>query len=83
MYYDYVDIAYMWASGSSIDEIFQYYDIYVGNFIRNMLKINNIAHDVACLLKIYGNNKPLYKFEKIEDMLVKDIVTIESLYLSS
>jgi len=83
LYYEYVDVAYSWASGENISKMLDMLDTYEGNFIRNMLKINNMAHDIACLTKIYGNIKILPEFEKIEDLIIRDIVTVSSLYLSS
>jgi superfamily II RNA helicase len=83
LFYDYVDIAYEWASGGNIQEILRSMDTYEGNFIRNMLKINNLAHDIACLTKISGNIGILPEFEKIQDLIVRDIVTVSSLYLKN
>jgi superfamily II RNA helicase len=79
--YEYVHIVYMWASGTSLGEIMNILDTYEGNFIKNILKINNIAHDLACLSHIYGNLKIIPQLEQVEDKLVRDIVTVNSLYL--
>lgn len=83
LFYDYVDITYKWATGSNIQDILTEMDTYEGNFIRNMLKINNLAHDIACLTKINGNIKILPEFEKIQDLIIRDIVTANSLYLKN
>ena len=79
--YDYVNIAYMWATGESLGYVMSMVDTYEGNFIKNILKINNIAHDLACLSHIYGNLKIIPQLEQVEDKLVRDIVTVNSLYL--
>jgi len=81
--YNYVDMVYYWASGSSVPEAFNMnVDMYEGDFIKNILKINNITSDVQSLSKIYGNIEIVPKMEGIQDLLVRDIVTANSLYLS-
>lgn len=81
IYYNYVQIAHMWASGCGFSEILEITDTYEGNFIKNMLKINNMAHDAAILSQIHGNLKVLPYFEEVEDLIVRDIVAINSLYI--
>lgn len=81
IYYEYIQVAHMWASGSSFSDILNTVDTYEGNFIKSILKINSLAHDVACLSKIHGNLKVLPYFEDIEDLLVRNLVSINSLYL--
>lgn len=81
LFYDYIEVAYLWASGKSFSDVTQLVDTYEGNFIRSILKINNIAQDVTNLTKIQGNLKILPQLEQIEDLLVRDLVTVSSLYL--
>ncbi len=83
IYYDYVDVGYMWANNSSIHDVFSVIDTYEGNFIRSVLKMHNIVHDVLCLTKVYGNLKIVPILEKIESMLLRDIVMVNSLYLEN
>jgi superfamily II RNA helicase len=81
--FDYVDIAYYWAAGSTIHETIGYNpDIYEGNFIRNMTKIYNMVNDVRCLCKLCGKDQLLPILEKIDPLIVRDIVTVNSLYLA-
>lgn len=82
IYYDYVDVAYEWANGTSLREVFKILETYEGNFVKNMLKINNIATDLKSLTSIYGNLKIIPKLDQIEDLILRDIVTINSLYIS-
>jgi superfamily II RNA helicase len=81
IYYDYIEVAFQWASNCDLSKILSLVDTYEGNFIRSILKIKSLSHDVACLSKIHGNLKVLPQFEQIEDLLVRDIVTVNSLYL--
>jgi antiviral helicase SKI2 len=80
--YNYIDIAYMWASGYDIKTCLENRNIFEGNFIKNMLKIHNIVHDVECLCKLAGYVDLLPVLEKIGPLIIRDIVTINSLYLS-
>lgn len=80
--YNFVDIAYNWACGLSLKECLNDCNMFEGNFIKNMLKINNIIHDLTCLCKLSGNIKILPILEKISPLIMRDIVTVNSLYLS-
>lgn len=82
IFFDYVDVSYSWAKGKPIKDVLDMIDTYEGNFIRNILKINNMAHDLGCLYHIYGDFKIIPQLEKVEDLLVRDIVTVSSLYIS-
>jgi superfamily II RNA helicase len=55
--------------------------IYEGNFIRNIIKINKICQDILKICEITKNDKLKKKVEQIEPLLLRDIVTIESLYI--
>lgn len=81
IYYDFVDMCYDWANGESLQDIFQNYDIYEGNFIRNILKAYNISKDLLSLSKIYGNIKIIPNLEKLDKLVVRDIVNVNSLYI--
>ena len=46
-----------------------------------MLKIKNIVNDVIYLCKIYGDLTVIPQLEKIEELIIRDIVTVDSLYI--
>lgn len=77
-----VENAYYWACGSSIQELQEYGEIYEGNFVRNMLKIVNIVHTLQTICQICNKIELLPKLEKIDKLVIRDIVTINSLYLN-
>lgn len=77
--FGFVDIAYKWAIGEDI----QTDGLYVGNFIRSMIKINNIAKDLKYLFEIAGNISVIPVLEQIEPLIMRDYVTVNSLYLLS
>lgn len=76
--FDFIDSAYNWADGKFVCG-----DIYIGNFIRSMIKINNIVKDLIFLCKIEGDNEIIPVLEKIEPLIMRDFVSINSLYLNT
>ena len=80
--YNYVYPAYLWANMKSIHEITSEMNIYEGNFVKNMLKLSNIIRDLSCLCKIHGSIELLPILNKAEEIIVRDIVTVNSLYIN-
>jgi len=82
--YQFLEYAYEWANGKSIREIYQSQDepIYEGNFIKNMIKINNIATEIMESLAIINDFETIEKMSQISSLIVRDIVSTTSIYLS-
>jgi superfamily II RNA helicase len=84
IYYDYIDAILGWGDGTMHTvEILRFLDIYEGNFVRNVLKINNIIKDVISLCKISRNIYNIPELDEIEPLIIKDLVTNESLYVNN
>jgi hypothetical protein len=67
----------------SLHELKDYFTtLYEGNFVKHMLKINNMIHTVKCLVVICNKLELLPVLEKTEGLLLRDIVNVNSLYLS-
>jgi len=82
LYLSFIGPAYDWACGRSIYEIYVKYDnIYEGTFIRNILRINNIIENIKNICSMVNNSDMLKKLEGIEQLLIRDQVTTESLYI--
>lgn len=81
---DMIEAAYRWASGKSFNEIQGYLptNMYIGNFIRSMIKINNIVNDLLILSEIAGKIDLIPRLSSIEAMIMREFVTVNSLYLS-
>lgn len=79
---DFVTPAYMWAKGCSISEIYEETDIYEGNFVRGILRINRMVEEILNV----AENLKYYKLKKIlegyEEKLIRDVVTVNSLYIN-
>jgi len=79
---DYVEIAYQWGCGKTFNEIENEYKIYVGNFIKCMLKIYNITREIINIIDITKDIELLPKLQKVSELVVRDIVNTNSLYLT-
>ncbi len=87
--------AYMWASGEPVANCLSYleeiqekkndkiivkkYDL--GNFLKNILKINNLVNDLNSICKITNKLELLPVLEQIPELIIRDVVTTTSLYL--
>ena len=77
--YSMIEYCYKWASGYSYNDL--YFDNYRGVFNKDILRIDSI---IQTLEVIYLNmdNKTLYnKLTSIHDMILRDGVMFESLYI--
>ena len=79
--YNMTQIAYLWAQGKSIREVYKFMEIYEGNFIRSMIQINNLVQSIMNICEMMGNHSLYKKLEPIENRLIRDIVTMDSLYI--
>ena len=76
-----MDATYLWASGESIVTIKNEGLIgYEGNFIKNMTKLYNIVNDFIDICNKIGKVELLPKLEKIPQLIIRDIVNLNSLY---
>jgi len=74
--------AYRWASSKQFYEVKQVYQSFEGNFIKNILRINNIIRDLMVASEITKNDELYTKLSQIESILIRDEVTVESLYVN-
>jgi antiviral helicase SKI2 len=77
-----IDASYLWASGQSITYLKANGFInYEGNFIKNITKIYNITNNLISISNIIQKVDLLSKLEKIPQLIIRDIVSLSSLYL--
>ena len=82
LYLSFIGPAYDWASGKTIYEIYRdYEEIYEGTFIRNILRIKNIVDNLKSIGEIVNNSILLKKLENLDNILIRDQVISESLYI--
>ena len=77
----FTDIVWLWCNNKSFSEIIQEYEIFEGNFIKNMQKIHNIVQEINMVAEILEDHDLMKKIQNIETLIIKDIVDAKSLYL--
>ena len=83
LYLSFIEPAYDWASNKSIHDILSKNSgIYEGTFIRNILRIYNMVENIKNIMSILDQPDILKKLEEIDNLLIRDQVTTESLYIT-
>lgn len=80
----YLELSYLWANGTSLAEILyilQEYNEYEGNFVKNMLKIYNITHDMIGVCKMLHDFENVKKLEEIDKLILRDIVSVNNIFV--
>ena len=70
-----------WVNGCTCNDISNNYDIYIGSFVKDIIKLNNIVQNVMMSAEIIGNYDLQSKCSEIETILIRDIVNMDSIYL--
>jgi superfamily II RNA helicase len=86
IFFDYVDIGYLWATGHPIAEIDAInradgIQLDVGNFERAIKKLNNMVDNLIKLCSICGKEHYIPTLEKIKPLINRNIIVIPSLYV--
>ena len=76
---DMAEYTYMWCSGKTFGELD--YVNFEGNFIRDMIRIDNIAKDLETMSEIVGKLDTMNSASQINEKIIRDIVTVESIYV--
>jgi superfamily II RNA helicase len=76
-----VGAVYRWMNGDNIKNIIDYYNVFEGNFIKDMLKIYNIAGDLIDMAKIMEKNRLSIEASKVVKNILRDIVNVETIYV--
>jgi superfamily II RNA helicase len=82
IYLDFIEPAYIWASGKSIKEVYQFTNMYDGNFVKTIMRINNICENLVDICKSIERFDLYKKMEFHTEILIRDITSINSLYVS-
>ena len=57
VYLDFIEPAYIWASGGTIRDIYSVTSVYDGNFVKAIMRINNICDNLKDILVLMENYK--------------------------
>ena len=73
--------AYKWALGEDINSVLTEFPMYSGNFARAILRINSLCDDLVNIAQITNNIVLQKQLEGVTEKLIRDAVTVNSLYL--
>lgn len=80
---DFVPIAFSWASGCHVSEIYKISNIYEGNLIKSMLRLQNMAEGITEVFKTLEKHEQANKLREVSSSIIRDIVTNNSLYVTT
>ena len=81
LYLDFVEPSYIWAQNKSIKEVYQYTNIYDGNFVKSILRISNIMGNFSDICTYMKKYDVLKKIENYDEILIRDVTSLNSLYI--
>jgi hypothetical protein len=88
MHFDLIDYSIKWCECESdaqckelIQKIAHEKEIFLGEFIKAILKINNISAEMEKVAEYLGDIEMLHKFRQIPEITLKFVATNQSLYV--
>ncbi len=78
--YLYVDLIFNWIRLNDYSLIYNY-DEFIGDFSKNVIKLNNIINDVKYISQILNKLSILSKLEFSTTLLLKKFINLDSLYV--
>jgi hypothetical protein len=88
IHFDLIDYAVEWAKCTNetdckllLDRIGTEKEIFLGEFIKALLKINNIASEMERVAELIGDVEFLHKLKQIPELTLKFVATNQSLYV--
>jgi hypothetical protein len=88
IHYDLIDLVLQWLDCENITEcklfLFKLENekgIFLGEFVKALLKINNISSEMEKIAEVTGDMEFLSKLREIPTMTLKYVVTNQSLYV--
>jgi antiviral helicase SKI2 len=88
IHYDLLNYVYEWCNANDIEsckfllqKIGKEKEIFLGEFVKALLKINNISCEIEKIAEITGNISLLSKLKEIPNITLKYVVTNQSLYV--
>jgi superfamily II RNA helicase len=76
-----VDIVMRWLDGEDAFIICRDYELYEGDFVKALLKLRKVVEEWVVLAGISDDLDMLEKFRDVEPMIIRGIVTQDSLYI--
>lgn len=79
--YELMDVVFAWAKGASFAQICKMTDVYEGSLIRLFRRLEELLRQMAQASKVMGSEELEAKFIKALEMVRRDLVAAQSLYL--
>jgi ATP-dependent RNA helicase DOB1 len=79
--YELMEVVYKWSKGASFAEICKMTDVYEGSLIRLFRRLEELLRQMAQASKVMGSEELEQKFTKALEMIRRDLVAAQSLYL--
>lgn len=81
IYLDFVEPVYIWAKGGTFNDVYKKTQVYEGNFVKLILRINNIIMNLKDIFAYTEKYDLLKVIEGYEDKLLRDEVSVNSIYV--
>jgi hypothetical protein len=88
MHYDLIKYVAKWCNCNDIEdcklvlqELASEKEVFLGEFVKALMKINNISNEMEKIAEITGNMSLLGKLKEIPQLTLKYVVTNQSLYV--
>lgn len=75
-----VEIIRDWAKGEEWLAISHKFNNFIGNFIKNVLRLTNVARNIEAIAILLNNVSLINKLNGFQEKLIRDIVITDSLY---
>ena len=76
-----MDVVYAWAQGKSFAQICKMTDVYEGSLIRAFRRLEELLRQMVSAYEAIGNEDMAKKMNKAIELLTRDIIFANSLYL--
>ncbi|KAF2013670.1 ATP-dependent RNA helicase DOB1 [Aaosphaeria arxii CBS 175.79] len=79
--YQLMEVVFAWAKGASFAQICKMTDVYEGSLIRLFRRLEELLRQIAQAAKVMGSEELEEKFTKALELVRRDLVAAQSLYL--
>ena len=76
-----MNATYDWLDSGDFNQISKKYGIYEGNLIKDFIRLYNLSATVQSIATMLQKNSLSVQASKIMDVVMRDVVTVESLYV--
>ncbi|CAN9253703.1 unnamed protein product [Alternaria alternata] len=79
--YELMEVVYAWSKGATFAEICKMTDVYEGSLIRLFRRLEELLRQIAQASKVMGSEELEQKFTAALELVRRDLVAAQSLYL--